>query len=156
MPIINGIEFHKNFMFVNEELENPIHIKKSKEIIPKRTYGKQQFIIPMTCMLCGKVELKKKKLTCDFRCKECKPVWKSFSNKKRLSIRKYGLNVLSLDLSKCNICGFIHLIDIHHKDFNKQNNELSNLICLCPNCHMLIHRHKFTLEQLEAGVLINT
>lgn len=29
---------------------------------------------------------------------------------------------------------------VHHKDKNNKNNELSNLIVLCQNCHSYIHR----------------
>jgi predicted HNH restriction endonuclease len=27
---------------------------------------------------------------------------------------------------------------IHHKDMNPHNNELSNLLVLCPNCHYMV------------------
>lgn len=29
-------------------------------------------------------------------------------------------------------------LEVHHKDGNNQNNEMDNLIMLCPNCHALI------------------
>ncbi|MBI2591907.1 HNH endonuclease [Candidatus Saccharibacteria bacterium] len=30
----------------------------------------------------------------------------------------------------------------HHKDRNRQNNSISNLIWLCHNCHYLVHHYK--------------
>lgn len=35
----------------------------------------------------------------------------------------------------CQIC-FEKGTDIHHIDYNKQNNDFSNLICLCRHCHI--------------------
>ena len=31
-------------------------------------------------------------------------------------------------------------LDVHHIDTNKENNDLSNLVTLCPRCHGLEHR----------------
>lgn len=31
-------------------------------------------------------------------------------------------------------------LDVHHKDFNKQNNNEDNLITLCRSCHLKIHK----------------
>lgn len=42
---------------------------------------------------------------------------------------------------KCESCGLTHwygepiLLEIHHKDGDRYNNELENLEVLCPNCH---------------------
>ena len=44
---------------------------------------------------------------------------------------------------KCELCGLTEWLghpiplEIHHKDCDKFNNELSNLQILCPNCHAL-------------------
>ncbi len=38
----------------------------------------------------------------------------------------------------CIICGFEYS-DVHHKDRNKQNNNPTNLVSLCPNHHRLVH-----------------
>ena len=31
---------------------------------------------------------------------------------------------------------------VHHRDKNRKNNDISNLMWLCHNCHHLIHNHK--------------
>ncbi len=34
------------------------------------------------------------------------------------------------------------ILAVHHKDKNRENNDLSNLIWLCHNCHYLVHHFK--------------
>ena len=45
------------------------------------------------------------------------------------------------DKYKCQICDYYQLennksLDIHHIDYDKQNNHINNLITLCKSCHM--------------------
>jgi hypothetical protein len=40
---------------------------------------------------------------------------------------------------KCVVCGFDKIVAIHHIDENKQNNDPTNLIPLCPNHHEMCH-----------------
>ncbi len=52
-----------------------------------------------------------------------------------------NINNLILNKNQCEKCGTEKgQLDIHHKDFNENNNELDNLICLCRSCHTKIHR----------------
>ena len=39
----------------------------------------------------------------------------------------------------CELCGSTNNLLIHHKDHNRYNNELSNLIVLCKTCHQENH-----------------
>ena len=42
----------------------------------------------------------------------------------------------------CNRCGyheFVSCVDIHHLDHNRENNDKSNLMPLCSNCHRGLH-----------------
>lgn len=41
---------------------------------------------------------------------------------------------------KCANCGFDVVIDVHHIDNDRTNNDITNLIPLCPNCHAIVHR----------------
>lgn len=49
---------------------------------------------------------------------------------------------------KCNSCGLTHWLnkpiplELHHKDGNKFNNNLSNLELLCPNCHAFTNTYR--------------
>lgn len=43
---------------------------------------------------------------------------------------------------KCNICGYNKysaVLDVHHKDKNRENNDIDNLEFLCPTCHREVH-----------------
>lgn len=40
----------------------------------------------------------------------------------------------------CVICGYDRVINVHHIDKNRKNNDISNLIVLCPNHHAEAHR----------------
>ena len=51
----------------------------------------------------------------------------------------------------CTRCGFndIRALLVHHKDRNRENNALKNLVWLCHNCHYLVHHYKEELEKLS-------
>ncbi len=48
--------------------------------------------------------------------------------------------------SKCLICGFEKVTDLHHLDKNRKNNSEDNMIGLCPNHHRMIHMQEFRDE----------
>ena len=60
------------------------------------------------------------------------------SHKLKLKLIRDGLKE-----EKCECCGNTHWLgiklplELHHKDGNHYNNELSNLEILCPNCHAI-------------------
>jgi len=56
---------------------------------------------------------------------------------KKLSIRTFHKAVEE----KCAICGSMKNLNVHHKDKNRYNNDLSNLITVCSICHGGIHNN---------------
>lgn len=38
----------------------------------------------------------------------------------------------------CSICGSIKLLCVHHKDKNRDNNNIENLQIVCTRCHMMV------------------
>ena len=49
--------------------------------------------------------------------------------------------------SRCCLCGNRSMVNhVHHKDGNHSNNSLSNLVILCPEHHILVHKNKFQLN----------
>lgn len=41
--------------------------------------------------------------------------------------------------ANCEVCGSTKFLCVHHKDHNRYNNELSNLMRLCKRCHQIEH-----------------
>jgi hypothetical protein len=52
--------------------------------------------------------------------------------------------IRSKTVQKCRLCGIsdIRVLTAHHKDENREHNELNNLEWVCFNCHFLIHKYK--------------
>ena len=50
---------------------------------------------------------------------------------------------------ECVICNYNnkHALQVHHLDKVRTNNELSNLMILCANCHSLVHRAQLKITQ---------
>lgn len=56
----------------------------------------------------------------------------------------------------CACCDWhedLRILEVHHIDSDRENNDISNLIILCPNCHRKITLGYYVLD-LEAKVLI--
>lgn len=50
--------------------------------------------------------------------------------------------------NECSVCGWnedIDILEVHHIDENRENNEIDNLILLCPICHRKLTNHKYVL-----------
>lgn len=47
-----------------------------------------------------------------------------------------------LNTEMCELCGSTKKLDVHHKDEDYNNNNITNLQILCRSCHMKIHKRK--------------
>lgn len=56
---------------------------------------------------------------------------------KHFLIKKYGNKCMRCEWDKINVTTGKVPIQLEHIDGNSDNNELNNLILLCPNCHSL-------------------
>ena len=59
---------------------------------------------------------------------------------------------------KCEVCGFDEfkaILEVHHIDGNRKNNEIDNLIILCPNHHAMLTRGVAVLEDRELILIDN-
>jgi len=54
---------------------------------------------------------------------------------------------------QCHICDSAKNIDVHHIDGNWANNDLSNLIPVCHNCHSKIHTKTDELAEWSEKIL---
>jgi hypothetical protein len=91
---------------------------------------------------------KSQKFFCD---KHCQAVWRNkvFSGPLH-SKWKGGENIYRKVMTRnnptpcCTSCGIVNIkvLVVHHIDRNRQNNNMSNLVWLCRNCHYLVHEGK--------------
>ena len=63
----------------------------------------------------------------------------------RLDLESYGnlrQQVLRRDLWRCQACGAMSNLEVHHKEFRSRagNDAEENLITLCNACHAALHR----------------
>ena len=149
-----GKEFDKPVRRVNESIKNGWHIYCSLECKGKASRKK----VECTCANCGKKIEKyqsalddsktgnvfcSKSCACSynnehFRTKENNPNWRGgkYGNRQhaKIAYRNY--------VPECAICGETdkYMLEVHHIDFNHSNNELDNLIILCANHHLKLHR----------------
>jgi hypothetical protein len=56
-------------------------------------------------------------------------------SKKQIEIKSRSL----VKIEKCEICGSNKTLSVHHKDKNRQNNKIDNLMVLCNSCHQKTH-----------------
>lgn len=129
--------------------------------------------ILVTCAYCGK-EFYKTKSKLDnsksglyFCCREHKDLAQRIEfGLKEIQPNHYGNNIESIYTyrknafkyypHKCAVCDWNEdedILEVHHIDENRDHNELSNLIILCPICHRKLSSHKYKLIDREQIVL---
>lgn len=81
------------------------------------------------CKIEGLAKLKRER----FKEKRIFGKWKGHKELKQYLLKKYN---------KCQLCEWDkepNILEAHHKDRNKKNNNENNLLLICPNCHSLDH-----------------
>lgn len=98
------------------------------------------------CLVCGKPILAKfNKKTCSRGCANTHRTGINYKIGRPKDIVKSqkSLKVRLLDArgSKCERCSYskYEILQIHHKDRDRKNNDLKNLELICPNCHYEEH-----------------
>lgn len=104
---------------------------------------------PKQCSLCNQLFISKHKKAkyCSVLCaakvtgaqKSQKHIESGLWNNSRISKR---LRIEELGKPHCERCSWDAvpgILEIHHKDRNRRNNQLINLELLCPNCHSTEH-----------------
>ena len=124
-------------------------VGRNKSIVTNKT------AIKMKCAWCDKdIEVKPSRLKAIkkgfcFCSRKCKEVGQSVKGIKGAQPSHYGTThcdyrVLARNAypHKCNNCSYdkkVGILIVHHKDRNRENNDVSNLEILCPNCHAEEH-----------------
>lgn len=118
-----------------------------------------------TCDYCGKQyylsESRANKSDFHFCCRECKDKAQSLRSGPRFDelrpehfgtsngLTCYRKRAFQEYEHKCAICGWNEdedVLEVHHIDENREHNEVSNLIILCPTCHRKLTTHKYELK----------
>ena len=90
----------------------------------------------------------KAKTTCSYACSNTHFRSKTdngqykHGKKSAYDMKNYRVKAFRLLENKCNHCGFDaykEVLHVHHKDRNRDNNDISNLEILCPTCHEVEH-----------------
>jgi stalled ribosome alternative rescue factor ArfA len=55
------------------------------------------------------------------------------------SYRKLALSHYEKKCAKCGYKKITDILQVHHIDHNRSNNDINNLQILCPNCHSIEH-----------------
>lgn len=105
----------------------------------------------IVCPVCKKIRLKRK--DCQYLsdlCRKCRgkihmhKLGKKYGSMSyKTGIGSYRNKKLNLFKEECECCGTSdntnNKIIVHHKDCNRNNNILENLLILCQSCHQAIH-----------------
>jgi len=107
----------------------------------------------ITCKNCGKDKPHK----AFGLCSSCHMKKHHYHLIKEYNSRKYhrlDLETYKKITTRCILCGFDCIVELHHLDHNHQNNDSKNLLGLCPNHHKMYHhevyREKITKMIAEA------
>jgi len=98
-----------------------------------------------------------KKVTCSYSCANKYFSWKQGAknytgSEDQISYRDILFNYLkkyNIPIA-CAVCNEQHVLDVHHIDEDRNNNEVDNLIALCPTHHQSYHRYgtKLVLDKM--------
>lgn len=98
------------------------------------------------CSVCGKLILSGlNKKTCSRGCANIQRTGIKYHlgnpRNKVKSQQALKIRLLEKRGKKCERCNYkkYEILQVHHKDKNKNNNNLSNLLLICPNCHYEEH-----------------
>ena len=107
------------------------------------------------CDECGKSFKRLKsvvnKTKLHFCSKECGNRYKNKKIINTIDAVEYRRNAFLAYEHKCACCGYDtdeRVLEVHHKDENRNNNHINNLIILCPTCHKFLTLHLKTLEEM--------
>ena len=144
----NCLECNKEFVVSSSHLNS----KKCCSRECSKIYNNRKYYKEVNCDNCNKKFTRYISLSTyhrrnnkNFCCKECYYEYRSFIkyDKKINPTINYRVTAFKHFDKICTVCGWKDipdLLDVHHIDFNRSNNDISNLIPLCPNCHAMVSR----------------
>lgn len=90
------------------------------------------------CIVCNNpIKNYKENVTCGYSCSN--KHFRSGPNNGSWDINSYRSTCFFYHKKECVICKESNVVEVHHFDKNKNNNNPSNLIPLCPTHHRYLH-----------------
>lgn len=107
------------------------------------------------------------KETCSYSCSNKYFAWKQGAKNYKGSLNNtespmHYRNILFSFLKlnnitpKCVVCNESDVLDVHHIDECKENNEVNNLVCLCPTHHQALHRYNSFVVYEKIGEYLDS
>ncbi len=131
----------------NPIYRRPLEISKNrgKVFCSQGCYGKYNRK-ENPCLVCGKPILASaNKKTCSRACANKHRIGIAYKmnqpRDKVKSQRSLKMRLLEQRGIVCEMCEYnkVEILEVHHKDRDRNNNELENLALICPNCHAEEH-----------------
>lgn len=103
-------------------------------------------VIEKECPICSKLfkakqNHPKEQITCSKGCAQT--YFNSGELNSRYSGTAYRAKCFAKFGHKCIVCNENLIVEVHHLDKNHDNNDINNLIPLCPTHHAYIHNNKY-------------
>lgn len=142
---VNGTSTRKVKNYIIENNLNIEHFDKNKK-------NRKHLILNKTCPVCNKefkTSSNKESITCSYSCSNThfrsganNPNYKEDKNNYRAICFKYHKK-------ECIVCKENLIVAVHHFDENHENNNIDNLIPLCPTHHTYMHsKHKHLITDV--------
>lgn len=155
------VTFHCNIHNIDFTLSAECFMRGPRDVrgsCPQCTQDRlNQDKVKVVCAYCGKEffrapsKLENSKSGQYFCCREHKDLAQRVDSGEKFSIirpehygngeRNYREKAFKKYPHKCVICGYKEderILQVHHRDSNRNNNDIDNLVILCPNCHWKI------------------
>jgi hypothetical protein len=139
-----------DFKNLNYKKLSCIHCKKEIGLSNYKKHENECYLNPKNlreCEVCKSPikNYKKSKGTCSRSC--ANTLFKSGENNGNWKQEAYQSTCYLYHGKKCIICDESLIVDVHHLDEDRTNNDPSNLIPLCPNHHRYWHsRYRHLIE----------
>lgn len=135
----------KCFICTKPIYRRPVEIKRGRVFCSAECYGVANRK-ETPCVVCGTlIQAHANKKTCSRRCANTHRagiLYRVGSPRDKVKDqRAIKLSVFTSKGEECQRCGYgkKEILNVHHKDRDRKNNDLDNLELLCPNCHAEEH-----------------
>jgi hypothetical protein len=99
----------------------------------------------MDCPVCGNLVKHKRNKTCSYACSNT--LFRSGPNNPNWKDETYQTTCFHYHKKECVVCKETNIVEVHHLDEDRNNNDPSNLVPLCPTHHKYWHsRYRSLIE----------